>query len=46
VWKFDGAAGKSAKKGRWMSGAQAQAYFASRGTSVPSGYALRCLLPE
>ncbi len=46
VWKFEGAGKKSAKPGRWMSGAEAQAHFAAQGVSVPSGYGLRCLLPE
>jgi hypothetical protein len=46
VWKFEGAGRKPERKGRWMSGSQAQAYFASQGAGVPSGYSLRCLLPE
>ena len=45
IWKFDGAGAKPAKKGRWMSGAEAQAYFAARRVDMPAGYALRCLLP-
>jgi hypothetical protein len=44
IWKFDGAGTKPAKKGRWMSGAEAQAHFAALGADLPAGYALRCLL--
>ena len=46
IWRFDGAGAKPAKKGRWMSGTEAQAYFAERRTQVPAGYSLRCLLPS
>jgi hypothetical protein len=45
TWKFDGAGAKPAKKGRWMGGAEAQAYFAEHRVALPAGYALRCLLP-
>jgi hypothetical protein len=46
IWKFDGAGRKSAKPGRWMSGAEAQAYFAERRVALPTTYALRCVLRE
>jgi hypothetical protein len=46
IWKFEGAGKKSAKPGRWMSGAEAQAYFADRRAELPSDYALLCLTPQ
>ena len=46
IWKFEGAGAKPAKKGRWMSGAEAQAYFAERRVEPPSTYSLFCLQPE
>ncbi len=46
IWKFDGAGAKPAKQGRWMGGAEAQAYFAEHRVALPAGYALRCLLPS
>jgi hypothetical protein len=46
IWKFDGDGAKPAKKGRWMGGAEAQAYFAEHRTALPAGYSLRCLLPS
>jgi hypothetical protein len=46
IWKFEGAGKKSAKPGRWMSGAEAQAYFAERRVDIPSTYSLVCLTPQ
>jgi hypothetical protein len=46
IWKFEGAGKRSGKPGRWMSGAEAQAYFADRRVALPSGYALLCLTPQ
>jgi hypothetical protein len=36
----------SSKPGRWMSGAEAQAYFAERRVALPTTYSLRCVLRE
>jgi hypothetical protein len=44
IWRFDGEARRPARTGRWMSGAEAQAWFAQRRTELPAGYALGCLL--
>jgi hypothetical protein len=46
IWKFDGAGKRSGKRGRWMSGAEAQAQFAAPGPRVPTGYSLLCLTPR
>jgi hypothetical protein len=46
IWRFEGAGKKSGKPGRWMSGADAEAYFAERQVDVPSTYSLLCLQPE
>jgi hypothetical protein len=43
IWKFEGAGKRSGKPGRWMGGAEAQAYFAARRVELPSGYSLLCL---
>jgi hypothetical protein len=44
IWRFDDEARRPARTGRWMSGAEAQAWFAERSTELPAGYALGCLL--
>jgi hypothetical protein len=36
----------SSKPGRWMSGAEAQAYFAERRVALPTTHSLRCVLRE
>ena len=46
IWKFEGAGKRSAKPGRWMTGADAQAYLADRRVDLPSDYALLCLTPQ
>ena len=47
VYKFDGAAAESAKKGTWMGAAQAAKYFAGLPkVSVTKRNALVCLLPQ
>jgi hypothetical protein len=44
IWRFDGEAERPARGGRWMDGAEAQAWFAERRAELPEGYALGCLL--
>jgi hypothetical protein len=46
IWRFEGAGKKPAKGGKWMSGAEAQTYFAQNPTALPSEYLLRCLTPQ
>ncbi len=46
IWKFEGAGKQSGKRGRWMSGSEAQAQFAERRLPIPSGYSLLCLTPR
>jgi hypothetical protein len=44
IWRFDGEARRSERGGRWMGGAEAQAWFAERRAELPEGYSLGCLL--
>ena len=46
IWRFEGAGKKPDKKGRWMSGAEAQSFFAANAVALPDGYALFCLTPQ
>jgi hypothetical protein len=45
IWKFDGDARKppKEKQGKWMSGSEAQSYFAAQNTKLEPGYQLFCL---
>ena len=46
IWRFEGAGTKPGKKGRWMSGAEAQSYFAANKVALPEAYSLFCLTPQ
>ncbi len=43
IWQFRGDGAKPARKGRWMTGSEAQGYFAAKAVSLPDGYQLFCL---
>jgi len=43
IWQFRGDGTKPSRKGRWMTGSEAQGYFAANAVSLPGGYQLFCL---
>jgi hypothetical protein len=46
IWRFRGDGRKPPNRGRWMTGSEAQAYFAANSVGVPDGYQLFCLVAQ